>query len=101
MASTPRRRRRVLSAALRLRLADAAPRASALANRLLPLSQMAPRRTVAPSPRAAASSGARVGRSQPRSERGYDGAKRLSGRKRQLLVDTGGLVLGARVHAAS
>ena len=34
-------------------------------------------------------------------ERGYDGAKRLSGRKRQLLVDTGGLVLGARVHGAS
>jgi putative transposase len=34
-------------------------------------------------------------------ERGYDGAKRLSGRKRHLLVDTGGMVLGARVHAAS
>src|SRR3712207_2072661 len=34
-------------------------------------------------------------------ERGYDGAKRLSGRKRHLLVDTGGLVLGARGHAAS
>jgi putative transposase len=34
-------------------------------------------------------------------ERGYDGAKRLSGRKRHLLVDTGGLVLGARVHAAN
>jgi putative transposase len=34
-------------------------------------------------------------------ERGYDGAKRLSGTKRHLLVDTGGLVLGARVHAAS
>jgi putative transposase len=34
-------------------------------------------------------------------ERGYDGAKRLSGRKHHLLVDTGGLVLGARVHAAS
>ena len=34
-------------------------------------------------------------------ERGYDGAKRLSGRKRHLLVDTGGLVLEARVHAAS
>jgi transposase len=40
-------------------------------------------------------------------ERGYDGAKRLSGRKRHLLVvDTSGLVLsglvlGARVHAAS
>lgn len=34
-------------------------------------------------------------------ERGYDGAKRLSGRKRHLLVDTSGLVLGARVHTAS
>lgn len=34
-------------------------------------------------------------------ERGYYGAKRLSGRKRHLLVDTGGLVLGARVHAES
>ncbi len=34
-------------------------------------------------------------------ERGYDGAKRLSGRKRHLLVDTGGLVLGAHVHAAN
>jgi hypothetical protein len=29
-------------------------------------------------------------------ERGYDGAKRLSGSKRHLLVDTGELVLGAR-----
>jgi putative transposase len=34
-------------------------------------------------------------------ERGYDGAKRLSGSRRQLLVDTGGLVFGARVHGAS
>ena len=34
-------------------------------------------------------------------ERGYDGAKRLSGRKRHILVDTSGLVLGAHVHAAS
>jgi putative transposase len=34
-------------------------------------------------------------------ERGYDGAKRLSGRKRHLLVDTSGLVLGTHVHAAS
>jgi putative transposase len=34
-------------------------------------------------------------------ERGYDGAKRIAGRKRHLLVDTGGLVLSARVHAAS
>ncbi|HEX2297371.1 MAG TPA: IS5 family transposase [Pseudonocardiaceae bacterium] len=32
--------------------------------------------------------------------RGYDGAKKLSGRKRHLLVDTQGLVLLARVHSA-
>lgn len=32
--------------------------------------------------------------------RGDDGAKKLSGRKRHLLVDTQGLVLKARVHAA-
>ena len=33
-------------------------------------------------------------------ERGYDGAKRMAGRKRHILVDTGGLVLAARVHGA-
>jgi putative transposase len=33
-------------------------------------------------------------------QRGYDGAKRLKGRKRHLLVDTAGLVLLACVHAA-
>ena len=32
--------------------------------------------------------------------RGYDGAKKLSGRKRHLLVDTLGLVLRAKVHRA-
>ncbi len=32
--------------------------------------------------------------------RGYDGAKKVSGRKRHLLVDTLGLVLRAKVHAA-
>jgi putative transposase len=32
--------------------------------------------------------------------RGYDGAKRVNGRKRHLLVDTGGLVLRAKVHTA-
>ena len=34
-------------------------------------------------------------------ERGYDGAKRLSGRKRHILVDTGGLLLAAQVHGAN
>jgi hypothetical protein len=32
--------------------------------------------------------------------RGYDGAKKLSGRKRHLLVDTLGMVLKIRVHSA-
>jgi len=33
-------------------------------------------------------------------ERGYDGAKKVKGRKRHLLVDTQGLVLIAKVHRA-
>ena len=33
-------------------------------------------------------------------ERGYDGAKKVKGRKRHLLVDTQGLMLEARVHSA-
>ena len=33
-------------------------------------------------------------------ERGYDGAKKVKGRKRHLLVDTQGLVVKARVHSA-
>jgi putative transposase len=33
-------------------------------------------------------------------ERGFDGAKKVKGRKRHLLVDTQGLVLEARVHSA-
>jgi len=33
-------------------------------------------------------------------ERGYDGGKKIKGRKRHLLVDTEGFVLKARVHSA-
>ena len=33
--------------------------------------------------------------------RGYDGGKKIGGRKRHLLVDTAGLVLGVAVHEAS
>ena len=33
-------------------------------------------------------------------ERGYDGGKKIRGRKRHLLVDTEGFVLKARVHSA-
>jgi putative transposase len=32
--------------------------------------------------------------------RGYDGGKKVHGRKRHLLVDTEGLVLKAKVHSA-
>jgi putative transposase len=34
-------------------------------------------------------------------ERDYDGAKQIKGRKRHLLVDTQGLVMRAKVHAAN
>jgi len=33
-------------------------------------------------------------------QRGYDAAKKVKGRKRHLLVDTGGFVLKAKVHSA-
>jgi putative transposase len=33
-------------------------------------------------------------------ERAYDGAKKVKGRKRHILVDTQGLVIEARVHGA-
>jgi putative transposase len=33
-------------------------------------------------------------------QRGYDGGKKVKGRKRHLLVDTQGLVLEARIHSA-
>ena len=33
-------------------------------------------------------------------QRGYDGAKKVKGRKRHILVDTQGLVLEVRVHGA-
>jgi putative transposase len=33
-------------------------------------------------------------------ERGFDPAKKVEGRKRHLLVDTEGLLLGVRVHSA-
>jgi putative transposase len=33
-------------------------------------------------------------------ERGYDGGKKVKGRKRHLLVDTQGLVINAKVHPA-
>jgi putative transposase len=34
-------------------------------------------------------------------QRGYDGGKKVKGRKLHLLVDTQGMVLRAKVHAAN
>jgi putative transposase len=34
-------------------------------------------------------------------DRGFDGGKKISGRKRHLLVDTEGLVLKTKVHSAA
>src|SRR5215211_1757187 len=35
-----------------------------------------------------------------KAQRGYDGGKKVKGRKRHMLVDTEGLVLKAKVHSA-
>ncbi len=35
------------------------------------------------------------------SERGYDGGKKVNGRKRHIIVDTLGLVVAVIVHAAN
>jgi len=106
VADTPRCRcRRVLPTALRLRLADAPPRISALADGLLPLSVngaltddcgrsttgCAQGEVRKAEGRARDLSGALIdgqalkGAGVGRPERGYDGPKRLFGRKRHLL----------------
>ena len=54
----------------------------------------------APQPTAAAIASQSVKTTSVGGVRGYDGTKRLSGRKRHLLVDTLGLVLTAKVHTA-
>jgi hypothetical protein len=123
MAPEARGGRRLLPAAReRVFVADAAPRVPTLADRLLPLARKCGGSTagcaepttgfarrcarwrVANRDPSAAVIDSRVVKTTPvgRPERGYDdGAKRLSGRKRHILVDTGGLVLAARVlHGA-
>ena len=86
VACPTRRRRRLLFAEKRLRLAHAAPGVSALANGLLPLLEVAPRRAIAPSPQPAPRSGARGRRARARPGRCGD---RQPGRQRDRGGRTG------------
>jgi Transposase DDE domain len=109
--------RDLLSAPDRLPVAAPAQGLSTLGNRLVVLSAMAPGRGLDRDPPRSLSSGTRQDGSAARAERrdhgrpvgkddgkrgirGFDGHKRVKGRKRHLLVDTLGLPIAGRVEPA-
>ena len=94
-----------------------APRPAALADRVSLLPAVADGRHLGAGQRRTARAGAAAGGARPHAEcgdprqpereddgkggpRGYDGGKKLTGRKRHILVDTEGLLLRVVVHAA-
>jgi hypothetical protein len=101
-----------------LRLAAFASRLPTLEDRLSLLQSLAPERNLGEKARRFACTGAGSHREEPPAQRehldsqsvrttgvggedrGYDGGKKVKGRKRHLLVDTQGLVLKANVHSA-
>ena len=109
--------RDLLSVPDRLPVAAPAQGLSTLGNRLVVLSAMAPGRGLDRNPPRSLSSGTRQDGSATRAERrdhgcpvgkddgkrgvrGFDGHKRVKGRKRHLLVDTLGLPIAGRVEPA-
>ncbi len=100
-------------------MAGVAPRFPTLEDGLQHLLAVAQSRRVGTHPRQAAGACAAIGREEKTptaaildsqsvkttevggAERGYDASKKVTGRKRQLVVDTLGLVLAVAVHAAS
>ena len=110
------RRRDALRAARRRGLAVAAARVPAVADRLPLLPPVADERHLGADQRRPARAGPGPGRATPqpsgaildsqsgqtteRGVRGYDGGKKVSGRKRHILVDTDGLLLKVSVHPA-
>ena len=98
-------------------MAAPAPRPAAVGDGLVVVPGVAAGRNLGADQRRAARAGAGPGRAPPDPERGdprqpvgqdhrkggprgYDGGKKVTGRKRHLLVDTEGFVLKARVHPA-